>query len=203
VIVEEDIDDVDVKQKTDLQELAGELRALREAVAYNVFVRKRYLAFFGKLSKGILTKDRGASHPSILDIFVHVLNDYSSWFYTYRTGKQDGGVVPELTKIRSLNDVRNLEAKVDRYTVNFMRKLEPEDVNKPFRFKVSSGPEEGQLITWSLKGMLWHHVEEELQHRGEINALLWQEDIDPPVTSWWRWEQALQRISKRRRKARE
>ena len=25
----------------------------------------------------------------------------------------------------------------------------------------------------------WHMVEEELQHRGEINALLWQMDIDP------------------------
>lgn len=180
------------------QELAGELRAMREVYAYNTFVRKRYLAFFGKLSKETLTKDRGTSYPSILDIFVHVLNDYSQWFYTYRTGKQDGGVVAELTEISSLTDVRNLEAKLDRYMANFMQKIEPEDVNKPFRFKVSTGPEKGQLITWSLKGMLWHHVEEELQHRGEINAILWQEDIDPPVTSWWRWEQATQRRKKKR-----
>jgi uncharacterized damage-inducible protein DinB len=182
------------------QELAGELRVLRDVYAYNTFVRKKYLAFFGKLSKETLTKDRGASHPSILDIFVHVLNDRSSWFYTYRTGKQDGGIVPE-TKIRSLADVRSLEAKVDRYIANFMMELSPGDINRLFRFTVSSGPEEGQLITWSLKGMLWHMVEEELQHRGEINALLWQDDIDPPVTSWWRWEQATKK--KRGKKARE
>ena len=79
----------------------------------------------------------------------------------------------------------NLEAKVDRFTVKFMQRLRAEDVNKPFSFTVSDGPEKGQLITWTLKGMLWHHVEEELKHRGEINALLWQEDINPPVTSWW------------------
>ena len=171
-----------------MKELAGELQALREVSAYNTFVRRRYLAFMGKLSKATLTKERGASHPSILDIFVHVLDDKKSWFYTYQTGKQD---LPE-TKTRSMTGVRKLESEVDKYIHNFMRMLEPESINKPFRFKVSSGPEKGQLITWSLKGMLWHQVEEELQHRGEINALLWQENIDPPVTSWWRWEKALE-----------
>jgi uncharacterized damage-inducible protein DinB len=185
-----------LKQKN-AQELAGELRAIREVFEYNTFVRKKYLAFLGKLSKNTLTRDRGASHPSILDIFVHVLDDRNSWFYTYRTGKQD---LLE-TKAPSLSDARKLETQVDKYVRNFMRKLEPEDINKPFRFTVAAGSEKGQLMTWSLKGMLWHQVEEELQHRGEINALLWQEDIDPPVTSWWRWEQATKK--KRRRKARE
>jgi uncharacterized damage-inducible protein DinB len=32
--------------------------------------------------------------------------------------------------------------------------------------------------------MLWTLVGEELQHRGELNALLWQIDIDPPITEW-------------------
>jgi uncharacterized damage-inducible protein DinB len=184
--------------KKSSQELAGELQALREVISYNLFVRKKYLTFFAKLSKEILKKDRGASYPSILDIFVHVLNDYSKWFYTYRTGKQDGGVVPELKKIRTIEDVSDLEAKVDRYTVNFMRNLKPGDIIKPFSFVVSSGPEKGQLIAWTVKGMLWHHVEEELQHRGEINALLWQEDISPPVTSWWKWEQAVKKKGKQK-----
>ena len=76
-----------LRQKINAQELAGELQSVREVFAYNTFVRKRYLAFFDQLSKETLTKDRGASYPSILDIFVHVLNDRSAWFYTYRTGK--------------------------------------------------------------------------------------------------------------------
>jgi uncharacterized damage-inducible protein DinB len=187
-------------KKGNPRELAGELRALREAYAYNTFVRKKYLAFFESLSMEDLTKDRGASHPSILDIFVHVLDDYSEWFYTYRTGTQDGGVIPKI-KIQSLADVMNLEVKLDRYIENFMRKLKPGDIYKPFHFTVGAGPEKGQFVEWNLKGMLWHHIEEELQHRGEINALLWQEDINPPVTSWWRWEQATKR--KKRTKVRE
>jgi len=172
----------------DAQELAGELQAIRDVFAYNTFVRKRYLVFIGKLSKKSLTKDRGASYPSILDIFVHILDNYKSWFYTYQTGRQD---LPEIKGL-SLGEAKKLEGEVDKFIYNFMRSLKPQFIDKKFSFTVSSGPEEGQFITWNLKGMLWHMVEEELQHRGEINALLWQEDIDPPVTSWWRWERATE-----------
>jgi hypothetical protein len=30
-------------------------------------------------------------------------------------------------------------------------------------------------------------IEEELQHRGEINAVLWQTNIDPPIIGWDDW----------------
>ena len=35
--------------------------------------------------------------------------------------------------------------------------------------------------------VLWHLVEEELQHRGELNALSWQLDIDPPIATVEDW----------------
>jgi len=42
--------------------------------------------------------------------------------------------------------------------------------------------------------MLWHMVEEELQHRGELNALLWQIDVDAPVFDWLDWKLELGEI---------
>lgn len=42
-------------------------------------------------------------------------------------------------------------------------------------------------MAWTWEEVLWHMVEEELQHRGEIIALLWMEDIEPPWTSFMRW----------------
>ncbi len=170
-------------------ELSGELQALRDVFEYNTFVRKRYLGFITRLPEGTLTKDRGASHPSILDIFVHILDVYKSWFHTYRTGKQD---LPEIKGL-SLSQTKELEVEVDAYIHDFMARLRAQDINRSFQFAVGDGEDKGKLVTWNLKGMLWHQVEEELQHRGEINALLWQDDIDPPVTSWYRWEKA-QRI---------
>jgi uncharacterized damage-inducible protein DinB len=41
---------------------------------------------------------------------------------------------------------------------------------------------------------LWHLVEEELQNRGELNALLWQINVDPPVISWIKWGHTAGRI---------
>jgi hypothetical protein len=32
---------------------------------------------------------------------------------------------------------------------------------------------------------MWHMLEEELQHRGEPNALFWQMDIGPPIDAWF------------------
>jgi len=42
---------------------------------------------------------------------------------------------------------------------------------------------------------LWHLVEEELQHRGELNALLWQIDVEAPVSSWIDWNHAKGRMN--------
>jgi uncharacterized damage-inducible protein DinB len=40
-------------------------------------------------------------------------------------------------------------------------------------------------MTVSLADIMWHMLEEELQHRGEPNALFWQMDIDPPADAWF------------------
>ncbi len=45
-----------------------------------------------------------------------------------------------------------------------------------------------------VREVLWHLVEEELQHRGELIALLWQIDVDAPVYSWFRWDHEVGRI---------
>ena len=44
---------------------------------------------------------------------------------------------------------------------------------KPFEMKVN------------LRTIIWHVVEEELQHRGEMNALFWQMDVDAPTRAWF------------------
>ena len=173
-----------MQQSDSRGELAGELKALRDVFAYNTFVRKKYLSFIAKLPEKTLAKDRGASFPSILDIFTHILDDHKFWIYCYETGKQD---LPEIKGL-SLDEVKKFEEEVDDSIDRFMRKLNPSQLHKPFGFTVGHGKDKGKKTKWSLYGMLWHEVEEELQHRGEINALLWQDDIDPPVTSWYRWE---------------
>ena len=169
----------------------SELQAVKDWFDYNTFVRKRYLRSIEKLPKNVLEKNRGASFPSILDIFTHVLDVYKSWFETYETGKWSSEI-----EGLSLAQAKKLESEVDSYLENFMKKTSAADLNNTFQYSAGKGKKK-RIVTRRLIDMLWHLVEEELQHRGEMNALLWQEDIDPPITSWGRWQKSVNSKSKR------
>ena len=160
-----------------------ELEAVRDWFEYNTFVRKRYLDYISKLPENVITKDRGASFPSILDILTHILDVYKSWFHVYET--ETGEDLPELKGL-SLTQVKDLESEIDQYISKFMGNITAKDLYNTFQFTTGEG-EEKRIVKRKLIDLLWHLVEEELQHRGELNALLWQDDIDPPVTSWGRW----------------
>ncbi len=160
----------------------GELESLKEWYRYNSYVRKKYLELIEKLPRKVVTKDTGASHPSILDIFAHVLDAYRWWFiYAYSHRAEDYKEI-KVSK-GSVDEIKKQAEQVDSYVMNFMEKLTPKHLSSSFHYT-----DEGKTVKRGLKEMLYHMVEEELQHRGELNALLWQVDVDPPVTSWRRWK---------------
>ena len=164
--------------------LEGELSSLQDFFAYNSYVRRKYFNFIRTLPEATLAKDRGASFPSILDIWTHILDVAKSWLHAYETGED----TPALKGL-SLSDLAELEGEVDEYIEDFMQKLKPENLRKPFEYTNPSG---SKVRISSVQDMLYHMIEEELQHRGELNALLWQENIDPPITDWLDWKKSLE-----------
>jgi uncharacterized damage-inducible protein DinB len=164
-----------------------ELEAVKDWFDYNSYVRKKYLTFISGLPSNVITTDRGASFPSILDIHAHILDVYKSWFHLYETGED----MPEIKGL-SLAQVKQLERDVDSYVSKFMRRAKSVDLNNSFQYTVGEGKKK-RIVKRRLVDMLWHLVEEDIQHRGELNALLWQDDIDPPVTSWGKWQKAMRK----------
>jgi uncharacterized damage-inducible protein DinB len=159
----------------------SELELLKEWYAFNSAARKKYLQeIFEKIPEEERYRDRGASFPSIVDIFMHVIDAYRSWFiYTYEdrwpeyqrlTGK----------KRYSRAEVESEEEKIDSLVLGFVNNLEQEDLERwiPYQYKPAA------YGATRVRDMLWHMIEEELQHRGELNALFWQLNIDPPITAW-------------------
>jgi uncharacterized damage-inducible protein DinB len=73
------------------------------------------------------------------------------------------------------------EEEIDAYLSKPVQRLTASDLEKSFEFSYGQGKRKrkGKVV---LGNLLWHLVEEELQHRGEINVLLYQENIDPPTT---------------------
>lgn len=168
----------------------NELELLDEWYAYNSYVRKKYLRILEKLPEDELLRDRGASFPSVLDVFTHILDAYRWWFlYVYHDR------IHERKRLRGsglkLKEVVGEEHKIDSHIRKFLHELSLSDLEKPVIYhEVSHAGKRSKKIEYGgkVRDMLWHMVEEELQHRGELNALLWQIDKEPPITGWAPWD---------------
>ncbi len=161
----------------------NELNLIRDWYHYNSWVRKRYFEVISKLPEAELTRDRGASYPSILDIFTHVLDAYRWWFLYVYTDKVDERKTLRGTGL-GLDGIEQEEHKIDSFVKDFLEKLSTKDLAKAVVWHEVDPKGKRWTIEITLRDMLWQLVGEELQHRGELNALLWQIDIDPPITEW-------------------
>ncbi|MDA4111242.1 MAG: DinB family protein [Thaumarchaeota archaeon] len=161
----------------------SDLESIKEIYRYNSYVRKKYLKALEMLPKEELVRDRGGSYPSMLDIFVHVLDAYRQWFVFLLQGVSMEGFEDLMGKVRSLEKAMEEEKKVDTFVMNFVDRLDDEKIEGSF--ETSFGKDRWRF---TIRQVLWHMVEEELQHRGELNALFWQLNIDPPITDWMDWK---------------
>jgi uncharacterized damage-inducible protein DinB len=149
---------------------------------YNSDVRKKYLELMEKLPWEEVVKDRGTSFSSIRNVFLHVLNAYRFWFqYGIRDNlKEYRGLDPE--NFRNIDDIRKQEQDMNTLVMSLVESLREEDLSKTYVIHTRH-----RVLERTMESLLIHMIEEELQHRGEINCMLWQQDIDPPVTSFDDW----------------
>jgi uncharacterized damage-inducible protein DinB len=177
----------------------SELDLIREWFAYNARARKGYFETFSKLSPGELTRDRGASYPTLLNILEHTFGAYYFWFTSM--SKEDGlprfGPIkdtienPPLEEIAqkenpSLEEMARFERAFQAQVDLFLDRLVEGDLQRTFPVPKAVASHHRDP-TVSVRDVLWHIVEEELQHRGELNALLWQIDVDAPILDWINW----------------
>jgi len=156
--------------------MATELELIRDLYRYNSKGRQGYLRKIWRLPPKERYRDRGASYPSVVDIYMHILDAYRWWFIKVY-GKTDFEEYPLGTRY-SLAEARRETRKVDQMLNDFMRRLRPRDLDR----KVTIPNRRREQLT--VRTMLVHMIEEELQHKGELNALLWQLDVDAPVSGY-------------------
>lgn len=141
---------------------------------FNSRVRKKYLDTFDNIAWDEIIKDRGASFGSIRDIFVHVLDAYRYWFdiINGKDVKKFEGTDSE--SIKNVDDLKKIEGEVDGTIMETVLNLKENDLLKDCHLEIHD-------TNVTLESILIHMIEEELQHRGEINCIFWQMDLDPPI----------------------
>jgi uncharacterized damage-inducible protein DinB len=159
-----------------------ELEHILNFYRYNSDVRKKYLAAIERLPWEEVVKDHGASFRSIRNVFVHVLNAYRYWFqYAVKDNpKEYKGI--NLDNCKSIQDMRKCEAEVDAMVMSLIESLREEDLHKIYVIHADD-----TTYHVSLEAILMHMIEEELQHRSEINCMFWQQDVDPPIFEYGQW----------------
>jgi uncharacterized damage-inducible protein DinB len=147
-------------------------------IRYNHAVHRRYLKKLAELPWNEIVKDRGASYPSIRDIFLHAINAEDLLINHAVQGKQMESAPKDYSEFVDMHRietrVNEVEEKVDAYLETLTQEELERKVVMPWRksllLKVND-----VLITLAL---------EDAYHMGELNALMWQSDIEPPWLSW-------------------
>jgi uncharacterized damage-inducible protein DinB len=151
---------------------------VRELLEYNQEVRHRYLDALARLPWEELVKNREASFQSLRNIFIHTLNAVDYWLDFLEAKKLS--TRRRYEEYRTIQGVRAYMEQVEARMKRYLGSLPPEGLDT----KYTTTNDANEKIEVAVEDVLIHVFEEEVHHRGELIALLWQMDIEPPLMGW-------------------
>jgi len=151
---------------------------VRKLLEYNESVRHRYFETLSRLSWEEFTENREASFHSIRNIFVHTLSAIDYWLDFLQS--ENLRPKKKYDEYGTFEEVKDYMGHVEKRTHNYLDSLNTEGLNKIY----SGKDDEGKVSEVTAEDILIHVFEEEVHHRGELIALLWQMNIEPPAMGW-------------------
>jgi len=149
-------------------------------IRYTHAARQRYLKLFRDMPWDELIMDRGASFPSIRDIFMHALDMEDMMINKVIPGKLEQrapynyGMFTDLNSIEK--HVKEVEEKVDAYLAGLTAKELDRKAQLPWR--------RDPPVILRVEDILVQVAIEATSHMGELIAILWQVDKQPPFLNW-------------------
>jgi len=153
------------------------LADIRELLAYNDEVRHRYFKCLTQLSWSEFIENREASFHSLRNIFVHTLGAMDYWLDFLQ--KEDRHSEKKYDEYKSFEEVKTYMEHVEKRMREYLGALPAKGLNKTYEIK-----DNGKTSKITAEDVLIHVFEEEVHHRGELIALLWQIGIEPPAMGW-------------------
>jgi uncharacterized damage-inducible protein DinB len=156
-----------------------------ELIRYTHIARGRYFKTLNELPWSEVVKDRGASFPSIRDIFLHTVDMEDSTINRTILGIPSEldvhGPWEKFTDITSIEKRTNVvEEKTNAYLTNLMQSELDRKIKIPRRI----GPLSLRARELRVEDVLVQLAIENISHFGELIAILWQIDKQPPFLSW-------------------
>lgn len=151
----------------------------RRIFTYNEKVLRSFFDALNRLPWEKVSKNMEASHQSMKNIFVHILSVYNGLINYTAQGKSDK--IPwqehDYTNYHSMSQVQDFMSKVLGGVKGFMKDLGDADLSKETQAPWMEREHE-------LRDLLMQVTLEQAHHLGEIIALLWQLNVEPPEMTW-------------------
>ncbi|HVP26355.1 MAG TPA: DinB family protein [Candidatus Bathyarchaeia archaeon] len=151
---------------------------VKQLLDYNEEVRHRYFEALARLSWDEFVENREASFHSLRNIFVHTLNAVDYWLDFLQGEKLYSR--KKFDEYKTSQDVKAYMEHVEKRMHDYLGSLPAGGLGR--KYTVTNDANEKVEVT--AEDVLIHVFEEEVHHRGELIALLWQMGVEPPLMGW-------------------
>jgi uncharacterized damage-inducible protein DinB len=158
--------------------------SIQELYDYSSRVRRRFAVKLSELPWSEVTKNREASFYSMRNILLHLI-DNEDWMVNWVIYNRS----QEYKREKKSEDYQNMEEVLDHLnhveakTKEFLKNSAGK--SGEFERRVNFITSSGKVFDLSVEECLFQSFTEQLYHLGEIIALLWQDNIEPPPMQWF------------------
>ena len=149
-------------------------------VEYSQSVRSRYIEQMVTLPWEEITKDRGASFDSLRNVLLHTIDAEDRLVNYVITGRTKNWVSRNPEEFHDMNSIKKRAQETESKTKTYLAKLTPKELERKVEFSRTGMPP--TLVR--VEDILIHAALENIHHFGELIALLWQIDVEPPHMGW-------------------
>ena len=152
----------------------------KNLVKYSQSVRNRYLEQFAALPWEQVAENRGASFDSLRNIMLHTIDAEDKLVNYVITGRTKEWVPRNPEEFLSMDSIRKSAEEIEAKTRDYLARLTPAELERKVEFSRPST----QPMLVRVEDILIHTALENIHHFGELIALLWQMDVEPPHMGW-------------------
>jgi len=156
-----------------------DIRALN---GYSSRVRREFLTKISSLGWEEAVRNREASHYSLVGIMLHMIGN-EEWILNFvipgRPSTERKKHLPE--EFAGFDGVEALLAEVEAKTKLYLGSVDARELARSVKFTLSSGT----VFDMTVEECLFQTFTEQLYHMGEMIALFWQDDVEPPRMQWF------------------
>lgn len=147
---------------------------------YSQAIRNRYLELMTSLQWADVVKSRGASFDSMRDILLHTIDAEDRLVNYVIPGRTKDWVSRSPNEFQNMDSVRKRSRDVESKAKAYMKGMQNEELDRKVELPRTGMPS----ISVRVEDVLVHAVLENVHHFGELIALLWQMDVEPPHMGW-------------------